>query len=335
MKTLKDTLLALLVVVSFTACDAFRSATSTKATSQGNPYEVVVICNQPEWNSPLGDTLQMVLSANVPYLNQEETIFDVVRVTNQSYSGVIAKHRNILEVNVSPSVVKPSISVSYDVTAAPQVILTLQAPSVASATEYVSEHRESLVRGFQMAERDRAVAFANKYSVEHIDKTILEKFGVEMKIPEGFTIRQNSEDFLWISHEFPESSQGAAIYTYPAEIGINELSEENLVDARNKFTARIPGPSDGSYMGTYTEVAQMYRPLRIEGRLWIEMRGFWDVVGDFMGGPYVSYSTIDEATGKVFTIDCYVYSPKYGKRNYLHTLEHLVYNVRFPATQEQ
>ncbi|MFI3323126.1 MAG: DUF4837 family protein [Rikenellaceae bacterium] len=329
MKNLKSIVVALAALVLFAACDAFKSVSTGKPTSQGSPYEVVVICNQPEWDSQLGDTLRNVLSAYVPYLNQEEPYFDVVRVTNNNYEGIIAKHRNILEVNVKPSVLTPSIVVRYDVTAAPQVIMTLQAPTVEAATAYVSENRESLVRGFEIAERDRAVEYAKTYSVAHIDKTIYEKFGVQMKIPQGYSIRSDSEDMLWISYEFPVASQGVAIYSYPAEFGINSLSEENLVEERNRFVARIPGPSNGSYMTTFTEVPQIYRPIRIEGRLWIEMRGLWDVVGDFMGGPYVSYSTIDEQTNCVFTIDCYVYSPKYRKRNYLHGVEHLVYNVKF------
>ncbi|MFR9503351.1 MAG: DUF4837 family protein [Rikenellaceae bacterium] len=319
----------LLLTITFTSCDALHTAATSKSTAQGSPYEVVVICNQPEWQSQLGDTLRTVLSGYIPYLNQEESYFDVVRVTNQSYTGLIAKHRNILEVNVSPAIVKPSIVVRYDVTAAPQIIMTLQAPSIESATEYVSENRESLIKGFHIAERDRAVEYAQKYSVQHIDKTILEKFGVTMKIPQGFTIRQDSEDMLWLSYEYPIASQGILIYSYPAELGMSSLSEENLVEARDKFASRVPGPSDGSYMATYTEAPQIYRTIRIDGRLWIEMRGLWDVVNDFMGGPYVSYSTIDEQSNTVFTIDCYVYSPKYGKRNYLHTLEHLVYNVEF------
>ncbi len=329
MKNLKSIVVALAALVLLAACDAFQSVSSGKPTSQGSPYEVVVICNQPEWDSPLGDTLRTVLSAYIPHLNQEEPYFDVVRVTNNNYEGIIAKHRNILEVNVKPSVLTPSIVVRYDVTAAPQVIMTLQAPTVDAATAYVSEHRQSLVRGFEIAERDRAVEYAKTYSVAHIDKAIYEKFGVQMKIPQGYSIRSESEDMIWISYEYPVASQGVAIYSYPAELGINTLSEENLVEERNRFVARIPGPSNGSYMTTFTEVPQIYRPIRIEGRLWIEMRGLWDVVGDFMGGPYVSYSTIDEQTNRVFTIDCYVYSPKYRKRNYLHGVEHLVYNVEF------
>lgn len=61
------------------------------------------------------------------------------------------------------------------------------------------------------------------------------------------------------------------------------------------------------------------------------MRGFWDVEGDFMGGPFVSYTTVDTATDRVFTLDCYVYSPKLPKRNYMREVEHLLHLVKFPA----
>ena len=55
------------------------------------------------------------------------------------------------------------------------------------------------------------------------------------------------------------------------------------------------------------------------------------VEGDFMGGPFVSYTTVDTATDRVFTLDCYVYSPKLPKRNYMREVEHLLHLVKFPA----
>ena len=84
---------------------------------------------------------------------------------------------------------------------------------------------------------------------------------------------------------------------------------EALLAARNKYAARIPGPSDGSWMTTSEVIPPAYRMFRLEGRLWCELRGFWDVKNDFMGGPFVSYTTVDTATNRVFTLDCYVYAP--------------------------
>jgi hypothetical protein len=84
----------------------------------------------------------------------------------------------------------------------------------------------------------------------------------------------------------------------------------------------------------YTDVMPECKALKINGKEWLEMRGFWDVHGDYMGGPFVSYSAVDKASGRLLTLDCYIYSPKEDKRNFLRQLEHLVYGISFPAEKE-
>jgi hypothetical protein len=76
-----------------------------------------------------------------------------------------------------------------------------------------------------------------------------------------------------------------------------------------------------------------YRTIRIGERPWIEMVGLWDVENYFMGGPFVSYTTVNQATKEVITIDCYIYSPKDEKRNMMRDLQHLVYLVDFPDSK--
>jgi hypothetical protein len=60
------------------------------------------------------------------------------------------------------------------------------------------------------------------------------------------------------------------------------------------------------------------------------MCGLWEVANYFMGGPFISFTTVNAATREVVTIDCYVYSPKEKKRNLLRELQHLVYQVELP-----
>ena len=72
--------------------------------------------------------------------------------------------------------------------------------------------------------------------------------------------------------------------------------------------------------------------MRIGSQPWIEMVGLWDVENYFMGGPYVSYTTVNSRTNEVITIDCYVYSPKVEKRNMLRELQALVHLIDFNAT---
>ena len=235
---------------------------------------------------------------------------------------------------VDPSVKETTVAVQYDVTAQPQVVLTLQGPDDRSVVEYLSQHRAELVRVLEMAERDRDVAYNAKFGNPGIEEAIRKTFGIRMNVPKGYLLAASQPDFLWARYEYPTASQGFFIYSYPYR-GKESLSPGALLAARNEFAARIPGPSDGSYMTTSEAFEPDYRMFRMDGRLWCELRGFWDVHGDFMGGPFVSYTTVDTATGRVLTIDCYVYSPKNHKRNYVRGVEHLLYLLKFPEQPRQ
>ncbi len=320
-------LAALLVSLAVTSCDALRSVSSNSVPSQGAPYELIVVCNQYEWEGALGDSLRATFRAQIPYLVQEEEYFTVYRVTHQGFDNLIPKHRNIFMVNIEKSISEPAIIIESDVNATPQIIMTLQAPTIASALEYFVENKELVMDVLEGTERGRDVAYAQRFNVPSVEKIIKSKFDVEMAIPQGYTLRNEEDDFVWLSYEYPTASQGLLIYSYPVQDGVNSLGWESLLAARNRFAALVPGPVASSFMSTFMEVEPDYQILRINGRVWVELRGLWSVTGAFMGGPYVSYSTIDERTNRVFTIDGYVYSPKLGKRNFLRGVEHIVYGV--------
>jgi len=318
----------LLFAVAAAGCDAFRSLHGDGMTAQGRPYELVVVCGHEAWNGALGDSLRAVYTAPVPYLNQTEPLFDVVRVTERGYTGTVARHRNILQLVTDPTLTQTEAGVRYDVASQPQVVVTLQGPSDKALTEYLSDHRTELVQVFEQAERDRAIRYTEQYFAPEVGNAVESIFGVRMKVPRGYIVAARQPDFLWARYEYPQASQGFFVYSYPYE-GPQSLSPGALLAARNKFAARIPGPSDGSYMTTSDVIEPGYRMFRLEGRLWCELRGFWDVAGDYMGGPFVSFTTVDTATNRVFTLDAYVYSPKLHKRNFVRGVEHLLYQIKF------
>lgn len=344
MKHLLSTIFAALALaLSTTACGAFDTLNAAD-NATGTPYELIVVCAQPQWQSELGDTLQVVLRQPVKEITLYEPMFDVVRILPNNFKSLTRRHRNIIQVNVDPTITEPAIAARYDYTAKPQVYVTIQGPDNHTVAQYLSENRDNLLYVLEKAERDRTVNYATRYHAKPMTDLIKERFGMDMHVPDTFKIRTESEDMVWISQEYPLASQGFFIYKYPYE-GLESLSSEALVKARNRFAQRIPGPADGSYMVTVDKIADAedpagekyvpfipdYRTLRIGERPWIEMVGLWDVENYFMGGPYVSYTTVNSATQEVITIDCYIYSPKEKKRNMLRELQHLVYLVNFPS----
>lgn len=327
------------LLLSAVSCDSFRSLTGAKKTAQGSPYEVLVVCDGYEWESQLGTELKALLERPVEMLNQVEPMFNVVRITARDFKHLLPSYRNILKVLCSPEITETAILAQYNVVASPQIVLTFQGPSIGAMCNYLKQNGASLLQVLEIAERNRTIEYAKKQGAKALEKMIRDKFNIEMPISNGFLFRAESEDFLWASNEYPVASQGFFIYSHPFN-GKASITTEALVKVRNEFAKRIPGPSEGSYMTTvkripniedddYVEFLPLRKVFKINGREWIELRGFWEVEKDFMGGPFVSYTTLDERTGDLLTIDCYVYSPKYGKRNFLRPLEHLVYGVTF------
>ena len=339
MKKLLNAIFIVATLLLTTGCDSFRSLTGAKKTAQGSPYEVLVVCDGQEWESQLGEELRNVLGTPVEMLNQVEPMFDIVRITARDFKHLLPSYRNILKVLCSPEVKETAILAQYNVVASPQIVLTFQGPSTAAMVDYLRQNGKSLLQVLEIAERNRTIEYAKKQGAKALEKIICEEFDIEMPISNGYLFRAESDDFVWASNEYPVASQGFFIYSHPFD-GKASITTEALVKARNTFAKRIPGPSDGSYMTTvkripnveddgYVDFLPQRKVVKIDGREWIELRGFWEVEHDFMGGPFVSYTTLDEREGELLTIDCYVYSPKYGKRNFLRPLEHLVYGVKF------
>ncbi|MBQ6584229.1 MAG: DUF4837 family protein [Alistipes sp.] len=346
MKQLSKIVTFALIVLAFVGCREFHTLSKDgKKPIQGGAYEVLVVCDNSEWESPLGTKLRELLEQPVEMLNQNEPMFNVLRITSGDLRHLLLQHRNILKVVISDKVAQAQINAQYDLDAAPQIVLTFQAPTQKAALEYLEANGDALTKVLEIAERNRTIAYAEKHNVKVLNDLLHREFDIDAKIPKGYELRSQSENFLWASYEFPTASQGFFCYSYPYR-GKGSLTADYLVAMRNSFAKRIPGPSDGSYMITVEQIPDaegkgvlplrpLYRSVVVNGREWIEMRGFWDVENDYMGGPFVSYTTVNDATNEVFTIDCYVFSPKYGKRNFLRPLEHLVYLISFPQSVEQ
>jgi len=279
----------------------------------------------------VGDTLRSIFETPVMMINSYEPIFDLYRFPPTAYKGFVRKQRNIITLQTGADIEKPSITVQVDAFATPQLIVDISARDDQALIEHISQNAELLIELFSMAERERFISVVTRHNQPTLNAEIEKMFGFEMKIPPGYKIRSRNENFIWLTHEYPRSTQGIVVHSRPYT-GMEDFELASLIEARDRSVSQIPGPSPGSYMITVTEYEPLVEYVRIGERLWAIMRGFWDVRNDFMGGPFVSYTTLDIAENKLVTIDNFLYSPERPKRNMLRDLEALVYMVRFPET---
>ncbi len=299
-------------------------------SSTGSPYEVLVISEKPQWNGIVGDTLRSIMSEEVLWLNQPEPIFDILSITPEALNDITRRHRNLFIITIDSALDSTFMTISEDKWSTGQVILEVSSPSDSLAALYLSDHRATLTGFLSAIEQNRMHDRSSRYNESYIEKQISAKFDISMVIPMGYKIANDTTDFMWLIYDMPISSQGVVLYSFdkPSEGG----EKLNFVSERNSAISLIPGPVSGSYMSTDVTFYPESRVVEINGVGWVETRGFWRVEGDFMGGPFINYVTLNSATNRYLGIDMYVYSPspRYPKRNYIRQLESLMLGVEFP-----
>lgn len=294
----------------------------------GKPYELLVIAPQKVWKSEVSDTVKAIFGEEVEMLNIPEPLYNVSSVTPEQMTTILDRHRNILFLTVNAQKYpKTKLTAQFDDQAAEQTRINIGSPSIDSLTDFIWANRDLILKAYDKSERDRFMSKALKHKNVKLSKMVEDKFGFHIDIPSTYTLRDEQENFMWISYELPLASLGFIIYTFDKK----DQVELNFLNSRNEAVQKVPGPSEGSYMSTDTTFMPTLKNVKINGAQWAEMRGFWNVKGDFMGGPFANFTTTDPITGKMVGIDCYVMSPspKYGMRNYIRQLEALVLTVKF------
>lgn len=315
-------------VVCFTSC--YDTPSHPERTSTGKPYEVFVVMDDDKWNGEVGDTLRSILWEPFPMVNQYEPFYETFQVREEKFANLMRMYRNVLIYKTGPSFKEPSMRAEYDKWANPQMVLYVTGPTDSATVAYVDENREALLKIFDIAEMDRFIARAKRFDDKDITDKVFERFGLRINIPRGYKISAESPDFMWIRYDAPLVSQGIVIYKYPLT-NRRTFTEPYLLEKRNEFVSRIPGPTDGSYMTTSDVMIPVLGQATINDRIWFMSQGFWDVAGDFMGGPFTAYSTANATTNEVITIDTYVQSPKYDKRNYVRQLQAIAQTAVIPG----
>lgn len=330
MKRIAIILAAVLLVLP--ACKNGRKGNLLPNVS-GKAGEIVVVIDRENWEGDCGVAIRDILGSDCPYLAQREPLFSLANVPPGSFNNMFKMHRNILILHVDPQVRKEGIQYRRNQWAQPQVIAQVDAVDTASALAIIKESGPQLVEFFEQGERDRIVANAILYEESSLKEPVENLTGGIMHFPSGYKLKKATDGFLWIADEKQYTIQAVLIYRYP--VSGNDLELEQILAMRNEvMRSNVPGMFDGTYMTTSTAVPPTARTLRFHGIDFVETRGFWEVEGDFMGGPFVSHSFYSPDGKDIIVLEAFVYAPKYDKRQYLRQAEALLFSFEWKNNEK-
>ena len=145
-----------LVALIFSSCNGKKGVFTP--TSSGRAYEILVVVDHALWERPAGRALYDVLDTDVPGLPQSERSFRIMYTSPKDYDSTLKLIRNIIIVDVRDIYTKPAFKYAKDVYAAPQLILTIQAPNEQEFEKFVEENKQQIIDFFTRAEMNRQIA---------------------------------------------------------------------------------------------------------------------------------------------------------------------------------
>jgi len=331
MKTILKTTVLLLLVALLASCSE-ESKTQTRDRSVGSTAEILVVTpTNQQWEGIIGDSLRSYFQRDQYGLPQPEAHNVLAHLNKDAFSDMFKKHKSIIEVEIDRNVEKAVATTAEDVWAVPQRYVKITAPDAYSWVELFDQQKEIYQQWFDKVERDRILTVFRPTKDESLSEAIAKKFGFTLTVPKGFYIAKTAPGFMWLRKELELSSADIVIYETDYQDTL-QFEAKSLLAMRDLMMSQyIPGPSEGSYMGTETGIVPPlvttapYYPAGYTK----EMRGMWKVHNNFMGGPFVSYTFADTRRGKLVTVEGFYYEPNQLKRNPMLQLESIAYSLKF------
>ncbi len=299
---------------------------STLPNVTGPAGEVLIVMDNNLWKSQGGNKLRESMEQEYPALPQPEPLFDVIHIPAGAFDDLFKMHRSILILDVSSVHKSAEIFYTENIWAKPQIVIRLLAPDPESLEQLIMENKDRLISNLQQYDRKR-LADVYKSGKDLNIKNILSKFRIDLAIPRGYNIDIDTDDFSSLSIESSQTSQVIFIYRYPY-FDKNDFSTKRLIEKRNEFLKLY---TQGTRAGSHMTTSPIYPPISYDmkknGREVVEIRGLWELNKGYMGGPFISHSTLDTLTNEIVTVEAYVYNPNNKKRNLMRQMEAIVYSL--------
>lgn len=312
----------------FSCSKNFEENAPIKPNPSGKSGEIIVVIPDKQWQSTIGDTIFYTLTEPFGVLPQDESYFDVVHLPLNSFQSIFKTHRNIIFIDINPKNIEAKISKQKNKWASFQLIYYIYAPDEKSFYDLWNKSKNQIIDDFYNEEILRyQKAYAGSLNKEVISK-ISNKYHVSIMIPQGYYLDVEKEHFAWISRETEISSQGIFIYDYPYT-DPKTFTVDYILQKRDDITKiYVPGPNPNTYMQTERRVPVEIKEINLNGEYAILIRGLWYTKNYFLGGPFVSITTLDKKRNQVVTVEAYVYAGKQRKKLYIWQEESIIKTLK-------
>lgn len=352
-----------LLSIFLLACDggngSGKKSSGLLPKASGSAGEMLVVMDSAQWKGELGQTIRDIFMAEVEGLPREEYLFKLNRVDPKRFNSVLKTAKNIIfavtldnrssESNVVKNYFTKSslqqirddaklfLYTNSDVYARGQEVMYLFGQTEEVLIENMSKNKDRLQNYFNKAENERLkLGLFKAKEVDGISKMLMNKHNCYIRIPFGYKLVLEEKGFIWARQINAESDKNIFI-AYKPYTSESAFEPDNIIALRDSIALSqlFEDPEDPS-TNIVTETNVPYIPVRSEpitfnGNYAVETRGLWKTNNLSMGGPFLSYTLVDEQLGRLYYIEGFLYSPGKNQREFMRELEIILSTFRTKA----
>ena len=142
-------------------------------------------------------------------------------------------------------------------------------------------------------------------------------------VTRAFKTFKENETTSWFQREIQKGHINLLVTTtaYDEDI-VNEQNLEKIIIQHDSIgKAFIPGRLPNSYLITEKAYEPYIYSTTFGKKPAVEIRGTWEVQGDFMAGPFLQYIINDKPNNRNIVLEGFVFAPSRAKRDYIFEIE--------------
>lgn len=328
--------------------------------SMGAPGEMIICMDSIQWKSPLGEKIREVFHAEVQGINRDEYLFTIRYIKPSKLSTTLRQIANLMYVTTFDVQTKDAriiqgyftpeskekihsnkdffLSTSKDVYARDQSIMYLFGQTEKDLIRNIDNNSSRLIEYFNTSERKRIQSSLLKTREKGIEQEIQDKFGLSARIPAGFQVAMNEDQFMWI-RRMDNDIDKTIFITWTNYHDFEQFEQFRIIDFRDRTCYKyLYGDKENdpdSYVVTETDIPfkpVISKQINLNGNYTVETRGLWRTNNKTMGGPFIGLTLVDESTNRLYYIEGLVYSPGKPQREIMREMEAILYTFKVPKT---
>ena len=259
---------------------------------------------------------------NLEGLPQQEPLFTLVHISPKIFKDFAREGRNIIK--ISPNTVDTAY-IEKNKYASPQLVLNLEGPNA-----------KTINKQLNMISSKAILAFRNNEVMEkqrRIRKSVLktEEFkalGLNLTLPSAYSLfKKDDQNKLWFQRETKKGRVNFLTYTLP--ITSQPTTLEKVIKIRDSIGKEfVPGRNEGSYVITEKAYEPYFNKIKIKNLTAFKTKGTWEVVNDYMAGPFLNIIVEDTKNERFVVFEGFVFSPSDRKREYMVEVEAIIKSLK-------